>query len=196
MTGREIIESGLVELYCLGLLSGDLQLLLESHLSTDEAVRLESQKIYEALAAYGSRFETAIKPGLKSKLFSKLDGFNVEPPLLSPGSSVEEWMFYLEVLEMKPPHQMDELIMLPIASTGSHSNFVLWGNPGNILAEETHDELVEHVLVCRGGCEMLIDGKESTYGEGDYMRIEPRHHHSGIITSGSPAIMIVQRRAA
>jgi len=43
---------------------------------------------------------------------------------------------------------------------------------------------------------MIVDGEKTIYKEGDYFCIHPYQIHSGVVLSGDPMIMIVQRRAA
>lgn len=74
MSNKDLIQSGLLELYALDLCSPEEKAKVEAALASDEAVMKEYLEITEALDHLA--VEQAIEPptGLKQSLFERLDG--------------------------------------------------------------------------------------------------------------------------
>jgi quercetin dioxygenase-like cupin family protein len=195
MSVKELIESGILELYCLGIASEEERAIVDSLADRDERVRAELSEIDHALASYGSRFRPSME-AIRQKIFARIEEPIHEPALLSADSSQHEWLSYLNQLGLKSPSDLEEIAIKELPQNGSHLTMVLWATPESIIPDEEHDDLDEHFLICEGSCEMNVDGIKTSYSRGDYFFIPPHHKHSGVVKSGNPMIIIVQRRAA
>ncbi len=203
MTAKELIESGIVELYCLGIASDDERLLVESMANDSQELREEITAVHDALAKYAIAYTAANpKENLKKRIF---DSIEVEeapeaqdsfPPKLDEHSSSSDWLNYLHQHQITPPAAAAGLMMVELPGNEDYYTYVVFGNPGDVVEEELHTGHLEYLLVCSGTCEMHIDGKSTQHRAGDLISITPGIRHSGRVTGTQQMIVIGQRRAA
>jgi len=183
-------------MYCLGIASEEETVLVNKLVAVDEQVQDELAAINNSLAAYASRFRSPGMSSVKQEIFARIGDEFGEPSLLSENSSAEEWLSYLTQLNLNPPKDLDEIMIHELPNNGDHSTMILWAGKGAAIPVEEHEDINEHFLVCSGSCEMMVNGSRSLLQQGNYFCIHPHQIHSGIVISGDPMIMIVQRRAA
>ena len=195
MSVKELIDSGILELYCLGIASEEEKALVDSFAEKNETVKAELSEIEHALSAYASGFRPSMEI-TKQKIFKRIEEQISEPELLTNDSSVQEWLIYLHHLGLKSPSDLEGIEVKELPQTAPHFTMVLWATPDSLIPDEEHADLNEHFLICEGSCEMDVDGIKTSYSQGDYFCIHPHQKHSGRVISGNPMIIIVQRRAA
>ena len=91
MNRKEIIESGILESYALGIASDEERRQVELLLSTDETLREELNKIEEALFKYASSHAVMPPDKVKENLFEKLDFKS--PVILEPKKNNNAWYY-------------------------------------------------------------------------------------------------------
>ena len=196
MSVKEIIDSGILEMYCLGIASDDEKALIEKLIVSENELQKELGEINTALARYASDFRKEAMPSLKQRILEQIELSPQEPEQLSENSSIVEWLNYVDHLGLKPSTNIEGLDVRELPQRSTHLTMVLWGTKGAIIPDEEHEAIDEHFLICKGACEMTIDGVKTIYGEGGYLCIHPHHIHSGVVISDEPMMLIVQRRAA
>ncbi len=197
MTPQELMNSGIIELYCLGIASDMEHKIVEDIMQNDSHVRLEIEDINKALSLYASQQIEEKFLNIKKKIFDHIsaedDG---AAPLLTRNSHADEWLNYIEDQKIQRSTTAQGLSTFDLPGNEKRTTFILWGNKGDVLPDEEHDGLVEVVLVLSGSCEMIIDGKQISFSKGDCFSISPNILHSGVITSEEEMLVVVQRRAA
>lgn len=203
MTAQDLIESGIVELYCLGIASDDEKKLVEEMAVADHSLQEEIAAVNEALARYALSASGQVhKERVKEKIFATIQSHSATagqeyfPPLLDKSSKVDDWLNYLKEHHVSPAEQANGLEMIELPGNDARYTYVVFGRPGDVVDEEVHDGHHELLLICSGTCDMVIDGVRKPYQAGDLISIVPGTRHSGVITGTERMIVIGQRRAA
>ena len=203
MSVADLIESGIVELYCLGIASEEEKLLVEQLAADSPELNKEISSIHEALALFAVEGSKLNPPAeLKEKILSSLGDQTTAtkqlslPPALTAQSKVDAWLEYLSHHNIVIPTTDFELIITDLPGTAAYFTYVVFGNPGAAVPEEIHDGHNEYLLICKGECEMTMAGQKSRYKAGDFLTIAPGTRHSGLVTGTETMIAIGQRRAA
>lgn len=203
MNVKELISSGVIELYCLGIASDEERSVVEELMLKDPSVKEEIALINDALAHYAVA-ASAVIPSvtLKEKILSAIQSPEAEPtpvnlpPKLTPQSTAQEWLQYLSDEHIEEPAEHDDVHMIELPGTESYYSYAVFARPGGIVNEETHFGHDEYLLIVEGECEMTIGGKTQAYKPGDFITITPGIPHSAVVTGKSRMIVIGQRRAA
>ncbi|MFI5134576.1 MAG: hypothetical protein ACHQD9_01865 [Chitinophagales bacterium] len=196
MTGKELIDSGILELYCFVIATEEERQTVEMLAANDDTVRNEINEIKTALNTYAGTLGPHKSKELKQQIFDRIDHSTGQPPLLDSNSSAAEWLRYINELELKQPDNLDGISIEELSVTSESVTMILWGKKGGIISDEEHEDLDEHILICKGSCEMTAEGKKVFCRSGDYLCIHSHQIHSGKVTSDEMMIAIVQRRAA
>lgn len=203
MTAQDLIESGIVELYCLGIASDDEKKLVEEMAAIDHALQEEIAAVHEALARYALAASSQVhKTGVKEKIFASIQAESASgeqehfPPLLNYSSKAGDWLNYLDAHHIAPAEQANGIEMIELPGNDAYYTYVVFGRPGDVVDEEVHNGHQEFLLICSGTCDMVIDGVRKPYQAGDLISIVPGTRHSGVITGTERMIVIGQRRAA
>lgn len=203
MSVADLIESGIVELYCLGIATVEENMLVEQLAADSPELKKEITAIQEALALYavaGSKLNPPAE--LKEKILSSLEDHSSTtkqlnlPPVLTAASEIDSWLEYLSDHNIVIPTMDFDLIMTDLPGTAAYFTYVVFGNPGAVVPEEIHDGHDEYLLICKGECEMNMEGQKSRYKAGDFLSISPGTRHTGLVTGTETMIAIGQRRAA
>src|SRR5688572_28171356 len=100
MNTGELISSGLIDMYCMGLASDEEKALVEKHAATSEEVRKEIVSVTEALHLYVAASGKSPSLNLKSKILNAVKHSSATeidlPPRLTLYSKVNEWSEYLD----------------------------------------------------------------------------------------------------
>ncbi|MBK9732587.1 MAG: cupin domain-containing protein [Chitinophagaceae bacterium] len=203
MTSRDLIASGVIELYCLGIASEEENLLVEQLALNDQLLKDEIAAVNDALAKFAVAVSNIAPPQyLKEKIISTIESINIEkptgnlPPRLTAESTITEWLDYLKVNQVAPSETKEELVVIDLPGTEDFVTYVVFGKPGAGVAEEVHSGHDEYLFICKGECEMTIAGIKSAHKPGDFLTITPGTLHSAVVTGNGPMIVIGQRRAA
>lgn len=203
MTAQDLIESGIVELYCLGIASDDEKKLVEEMAAADHALQEEIAAVNEALARYALAASSQVhKESVKEKIFASIQSHSATgepehfPPLLDKSSKAGDWLNYLAEYQILPAEPASGLEMIELPGNDACYTYVVIGEPGAVVDEEVHEGHEEFLLICSGTCEMVINGERKAYHAGDLISIVPGIRHSGLVTGSEQMIVIGQRRAA
>ena len=203
MNSQELISSGIIELYCLGIASDEERLLVEELANGDASIIREIASVNEALAHYAISSPPKNPPvGLKEKILAsitsdgKKDANLTLPPRLIHSSTIEEWLNYLDENEILEPAEYEGVYFMELPGNEDYYTYVVFAKEGGVVPEETHHTHDEYLLICKGTCEMTIGGEKNTYSAGDFIEITPGIPHSAFITGKERMIVIGQRRAA
>jgi quercetin dioxygenase-like cupin family protein len=198
---NELISSGIIEMYCLGIATEEETKQVEKFASENNAVRDEILVVREALELYASANHASPPATLKNKIMAAI--MNSEkrdqpfdfPPRLSRYSTVEEWMNYISSNHIAPPKEYEGLYLLDLPGDKKQATYIVWAKKGAVV-EESHSEEDECLLMLEGNCSIIIDGKTGYYHEGDLVFIPKNSVHRAEVLSDNPMLVIGQRIAA
>ncbi|HYV91846.1 MAG TPA: cupin domain-containing protein [Chitinophagales bacterium] len=198
MNAKELIDSGIIELYVMGIAGDDECVLVETLAQEDDIVRHEIASVNDALIAYSATNVSPVLPaGLKNKILGFIESSHSKlPPRLTAESTANEWLQYLEEQQINPPENFHGIYFLELPGTEDYYTYAVWGKNGDYVDEEFHPLHHEYLFVCNGECEMTINGKKSEHRGGDFIEIAPGVPHSARVLGKELMLVIGQRRAA
>lgn len=182
---NEYMDSGILEEFCLGLLSREESINISLAAEKFPAVK---QRIEEIEAGLLNVYRINPSPNIKQELFKLIENdisggtINLEnPPLINRFSDLNAWNIALKNLFQ--PEGDDELKMVPIVENANKELFVGWLYTP--LHEDGHekDEFSESFLILEGTCTCDLNGNLFFLEAGDFITIPPATRHSILPTT-------------
>lgn len=200
-TGKNYIESGILEQYVLGHTSPDETREIELVAAADPAIRMEIEKISEALMAYAMDHAINPSPILKPLLLATIDYSErlkngepvTEPPALNENSAIEDYAAWLNRKDMT--YQGTENIYAKIIGyTAEATTAIIWIK--DYAPQEIHDHEIEKFLIVEGTCYITVGDEVNELSPGDYFAVPLYKTHMVKVTSTIACKIILQRTAA
>ena len=192
------ISSGILETYCLGLVTPAERLKVEEYARQYPEIKNEIDTIWVSLEEYAKN--KGIEPHSCSKIklllavYEQSSGIDKAfPPLIKENTTVndfKEWMAGKMI--PSPVEDYDNLSFYDLPSTDTVTNFMVWAREGH--EEEEHTEYNEYIVILDGHCDMYFNEEKKHYEAGEIIFIPPLVPHHAVITSDRPMIAIVQRQ--
>jgi len=202
MNTKEYIESGVLELYVLGLSSAEQCAEIEALAAKHPEIYTEIAEISVALEKYAQLNEVAPHPLIKPLLMATIDyterlksGEPVSfPAVLNENSKIEDYQQWINREDMKAPVDFEEVFAKIIGYTPEATSAIVWIK--NMAPEEVHDHEFEKFLILEGTCDITIGDKVHQLVPGDYLSIPLHVSHNVKVTSKNTCKVILQRIAA
>lgn len=200
---KAYIESGVLEMYILDMLTDAERQEVESMAAAYSEVALEIAELREAIETYGKSH--AVKPPATVKAFIMATADYSErlqngeqpgdPPLLSENSTIEDYAPWLDREDISRPEDAEDIYAKIIGYTPSQLTAIVWAKIA--LPSEVHHDEYEKFLIVEGSCELIVGEVVHKLSAGDFLKI-PLHvpHYISKITSNIPCKAILQRTAA
>ncbi len=200
-TGKEYIESGVLEQYVLGLTSPEETMEVEQRAAEDPSIREEIDTISEAMEAYAMQHGIGPDPILKPFLLATIDyterlksGEPVTvPPALNENSTIEDYALWLNRADMIAPNT-ENIHAKVIGYTAEATTAIVWIK--DFAPQEVHDHEIEKFLIVEGTCDITVGDTVYQLAAGDYFPIPLHKKHLVKVTSFIPCKIILQRVAA
>jgi mannose-6-phosphate isomerase-like protein (cupin superfamily) len=199
---EEYIESGILEMYVLGVTSAEENAEVQKMASIHREIVDEIDNICMAVEVDAQR--KAIEPAaiIKPFIMSMVDYMerlsNGEqpciPPLLNEESSVSDYSEWINRQDMYLPDDFKDFHAKIIGYSPQVTTAIVWIKNG--APEETHQRELENFLILEGSCEITIEDKVHQLAAGSYLSIPLYKKHHLTITSSIPCKIILQRIAA
>ncbi len=200
---KEYIESGILDLYALGLTSAEETLEVSAMATSHIEIRDEIDAIVAALKLQAEQ-STKRQPNLTLKPFlmatidymERMKSGEPEsiPPLLNPSSRITDFSEWINRPDFQFPEDFSEFYAKIIGNNIEATTAIAWiktGAPG-----ETHHNESERFLVLEGSCDIKIGETVHRLKVGDFMQIPLHEDHVLMVTSTIPCKVILQRVAA
>jgi quercetin dioxygenase-like cupin family protein len=199
---KEIIESGVLELYAMGGLGEAARAEIEQALAKDPMLVLEVQNIEQALTVYAQARAIAPPVTAKPLLMAKIDykerlkpGEHPEDlPTLSAASTIRDFDPWLQRSDMVLPKNFEAVHVIILAEEPNKLTALVWLKYG--APEETHTVAYEKFLVVEGTCNIIVESQVHSLQAGDYFSVPLHRKHSVKVTSPEPCKIILQRVTA
>jgi hypothetical protein len=178
------IESGILEVYCLGTLSAAESAEVEAAAAAHPEIEAEIGHILQTLEQYPVAHTAAPAPALRGRVLDFLNPFLAQksaaidlnnPPILDQYSDPAAWRLALEGVE---PDVFEEGFSLKVLSSSPTVELcVVWLS--DALTEDAHDadEFGESFLLLEGACECDFDGQYARYSVGDFFNVPANTRH-------------------
>ncbi len=199
---KAYIESGILEMYVLGLTTEQESLEIKDLINSNEEIHLEIMRITASLENYASGADIKPNPMIKVFLLASIDyterikkGESVTaPPILNDNSKIEDYTNWLNRSDMILPKDFDQAHAKIIGYTPEAITAIVWLK--SMAPQEVHTNEFEKFLIIEGSCDITIDENVYQLIPGDYLSIPLHSKHDVKITSIIPCKIILQRVAA
>jgi mannose-6-phosphate isomerase-like protein (cupin superfamily) len=196
------IESGILEIYVLGLATPEEVKEVEEMRDAHESISKEIEAISETLKVYAESNANSINSTIKPMLLAGIDyeerlkkGEQLSfPPILNNNSSIQDYHEWVSREDMVKPDDFDGTFIKIIGFTPEVSTAIVWVQ--NETPYEVHTDEHEKFLILEGTCDIDIDGQVHKLIPGDYLSIPLHAGHVVRVTSDIPCKLILQRVAA
>jgi len=201
-TIKEIVESGVLELYVIGDLSDQKLIQIEQQISESKVLQKEVRAIEKAFEEYA--FANTIEPDATFKPMQlavtnyttrlTYGEVPVDPPSLHAGSKVSDYKEWLDKTNMQEPDEYDSMHGKIIGSNEAKTTMIIWLKEG--APEEMHTDELEKFLIVEGTCDIKIGNQVHSLKAGDYLSIPLYINHTVTVTSSKRCKIILERAAA
>lgn len=199
---ESFIESGILEIYVLGMASPDEIRQVEEMYTAHDEVRKEIEEISKSLKSYAEANLQKPNISVKAMIMAAIDyeerlkkGEPISfPPILNNNSTIKDYSEWINRKDMTFPDDFDQMHVKIIGYTPEASTAIVW-----IQSEtpyEVHTDEYEKFLILEGTCDIDIDGDVHSLMPGDYLSIPLHKGHIVKVTSQTPCKVILQRVAA
>ena len=195
MNVQEYINSGIIEDYCLGVLTPEEMKEVAHQAMIHDDIKFEIEAYESALKEYAGEFARDRKKDIKKNLFDIFDNLETEEdihaenlPLINKYSSAENWLRFVKPLlpaKLEEPSMVHEL-----PAKDGVDQFIFWTNEG--LPYEIHKTTHETLLVLEGRCVCYIEDEVHELNPGDFLCIPLHKSHNVEIVNG-PVMAVIQR---
>lgn len=201
-TIEKYINSGILELYVLGLTSDDENIEISNLAEIHTEIKNEIEEIEFALNSYAEKSCPEISPATKEWIMTTINYTErlqngeemAYPPMLNKNSKIEDFDIWLKRDNMQAPEDYEALHAKIIAATPEAKTLIVWLKYG--APPEEHTNEMEHFLIVEGTCDITIGNKVHHLVPGNYLSIPLFVDHDVKVTSLTPCKVILQRVAA
>ena len=186
---RDFLESGIIEMYCMGIVSDEEKMLVETFARNHKEVQDEIDAVHKTLQNYALAEEKSPAHSLKEKIMAA-----ILPPLLKENHELKIWMNYLKENAISTTQKFDQLLVMDLPSSEKQITYLAWAKKG-IELEESHESEDEYLLMLAGSCSFTFNGITQFYYKGDTVFIPKNTIHKAVAMS-SDMLLLGQRIAA
>ncbi len=198
------IESGILEMYVLGLTSVEENHEVEKMAASHPEISAEIDAITKALVQHSENKIQQMQPNstVKPLIMATIDyterlknGEKLsDPPLLNEKSTVADYEEWLNRKDLELEKEVEDIEVKLIGYKPGLISAILWIKDSTPY--EIHDNEIEKFLIVEGTCDIVTDEKVYSLVPGDYYSIPLHLGHVVKVTSKVPCKAILQRLAA
>ncbi|MEO8962123.1 MAG: cupin domain-containing protein [Ginsengibacter sp.] len=203
MTSKEYIDSGILEMYVMGMANHNEREKVEKMADSNPVIRHEIDSISDVLEKYALAHAIKPSPVIKPLLMATIDyseriksGEPISfPPVLHNNSMAEDYATWLDRPDLDfSGSDWDNLFVKIIGHTPEMTTAIVWIKQHTPF--EIHHEELESFLIIEGSCDIRVGDKSNPLVPGDYFAIPLHEYHSVKVTSSTACKAILQRVAA
>lgn len=196
------IDSGLLELFVLGLTNEEETALVVAAISNNANIANEIESITNSLLHIDSLAIPEPNPTVKTITLATID-FSERlkggetpgnPPILNSNSKIIDYIEWLNRPDFQAPQAFDDAFAKIINYTPQCLSLLVWLK--TYAPHEVHDNEYERFLIVEGSCEITFNNKVHSLNPGDYLQIPLHTEHVLKVTSAIPCKVVLQRVAA
>jgi mannose-6-phosphate isomerase-like protein (cupin superfamily) len=199
-TIEEYINSGIIELYVMGMTTNEENIEITKLAKENTEIRNEIEAIENALQQTATAPE--ISPAVKAFVMATIDYTErlrkgeeyVVAPFLNKESKIEDFETWINKPYLQVSEDYETIDAKIISASPEATTILVWLKHGAPL--EVHDKEYEHFLIVEGTCTIMIGDQEHNLSPGDYLSIPLYIGHSVTVTSNIACKIILQRVAA
>jgi mannose-6-phosphate isomerase-like protein (cupin superfamily) len=201
-TIKSFLDSGILEMYVLGMASPEEVIQVQEMVVLHEEVRKEIDDISKVLKGYAETHAATPNNTIKAMILASVDYEErlkkgeqpSSPPILTDYSEIKDYDEWLTRKDMVLPADFNEIHARIIGYTPQAISAIVWIK--SETSYEVHDNEYEKFLILEGTCDIDIDGDIHQLIPGDCLTIPLHKGHTVKVTSQTPCKVILQRVAA
>lgn len=186
----DFIQSGILEGYCMDLLSIDERAYVLGMCLLHPEVKDELDNIETTLEKLAAAASVEPADHIKGKILAAL-GFDDKSqlPLTSKTADVDYWLDIMS--DLIPADPTEDFILHELTVTEQvHQMLVI--TKSNV-PDETHGDFIESFFILKGHCECTVGDDTVKLGRGDFLEV-PLHVHHDIRITSPHVVAILQRQ--
>jgi mannose-6-phosphate isomerase-like protein (cupin superfamily) len=199
---KEYIETGILEIYALGLATDEQTKEVELFAQQYPEIRNEIFRISEDLEFFARKNAVEPHPAAKFLLMATIDYMERikkgevpgSPPELTKNSKISDYAEWLNRKDLLAPEENEGLFLKIIGYHPKMTTAIVWIK--EMAPEEVHDQEHERFLIVEGECDILVGNTKQHFVPGDYFEVPLHESHQVVVTSTLPCKVILQRKAA
>ncbi|MGY4385071.1 mannose-6-phosphate isomerase-like protein (cupin superfamily) [Pedobacter sp. UYP24] len=199
---KEVIDSGLLELYVLNETTAEQNSTIELLASVHPEIHKEIVAIEVALEKFALSYSIDPDPIIRPFLLATIDystriksGETIAiAPLLDENSKPEDYGEWLIRDDMRAPADFEDVFAKVMSYTPEAISAIVWVR--SMAPQEVHDHEYERFLILEGSCDIYVEQEAFSLIAGDYFQIPLHKKHHVQVTSKFPCKVILQRVAA
>ncbi|WP_048920506.1 cupin domain-containing protein [Rufibacter radiotolerans] len=196
------IESGILELYVMGITSPQETQEVEQMAAAHPEVKAEIDQISRAVEAYAQEHAIAPRETVKPLVLATIDYLQrlakgepaVDPPMLAKNSKLETYAPWLNRADLTLSEEEEEDIFVKIIGhTPKTTTAIVWIK--DMSDYEVHHDEYERFLIVEGTCDMIAGEHLYKLKPGDFFEVPLHTQHMIKVTSKVPCKAVLQRVA-
>jgi mannose-6-phosphate isomerase-like protein (cupin superfamily) len=199
---NEYINSGILEMYVLGLTSPEENKEVEKLSILHPEIKEEIESISNALITYSETKAPKIDPTVKPLILATIDYMErikngeerTVPPVLNEYSKISDYDQWLERIDLELKEDLEDFTIKLIGYQPGAMTAIVWIKEATPY--EIHDDEFEKFLILEGTCDIITDTHTLSLRPGDYYSLPLNLGHVVKVTSKIPCKVILQRIAA
>ena len=201
-SAAEYINSGILEMYVLGMTSDAENLEITKLASANTEIKNEIEAIERSIMLYAEEGVGNINSTVKPMVMATIDYTErlkageapTFPPLLHEKSQIADYAEWLNRPDIIMPVEFNDIYVKIIGHEAAVTSAIVWIKKGTDY--EVHDDQFEKFLIVEGTCDIVTNEKVFSLKPGDYLNIPLNIGHEVIVTSKMPCKVVLQRVAA
>jgi mannose-6-phosphate isomerase-like protein (cupin superfamily) len=198
----EYIESGILELYVMGMLSAAEAVEVEKMMAMHPEVMQEVSTIERSLEKYAQANAVEPHATVKPLLLATIDFMQrlgngeapSNPPIMNENSAAKDFSEWIDRPDFQNPQNVDDIHVKLIAHTPQATTAIVWIR--YMAPDEVHHNEYEKFLILEGTCNIHVGNKVHSLKPGDYFQIPLHSDHRVEVTSSVACKVVLQRVAA
>jgi mannose-6-phosphate isomerase-like protein (cupin superfamily) len=195
MDHKAYMESGIIEDYCLGVLSAEESKAVERQAKLYPEIKQEIEDYLNALEQYALNSNFYPDSDIKNKTFQLLNNLQLEEeasldklPLLNKFSDHNNW---LKIVKPVLPEKLsDKMFIRVLRDDKKVSQILIWSAVD--YPDEVHEDVKECFIILKGRCRCYIEDEVVELGPGGFLEI-PMYKHHDVRVLEYPVLAVVQR---
>ena len=195
MSLKDYIDSGMIEDYCLGLLTPDEMEDVAKHAKIHPEIKERINEYQLALKQYAAELSPYTGKSQKKQLMEIIDNLEAETsidiktlPLINKYSNLKKW---LPLAKSVLPSALEEPTLIhELRDEKGINQFLLWTIVD--APYELHEDVYETLLLLEGECICRVGEDAYHLNTGDFLAIPLHKHHNLEVVKG-PVLLLVQR---
>ena len=194
MNIQDFIQSGIIEMYCMGCVSEQEKQRVEEYSLRYPEVKKEIAEVYNTLQSYAALDGNILRSSLKEKIVGRIEADLTAkqlPPIIQEKQDVNYWLNYLAQKKCFAPVDFNEIHSIDLPSSSKQTTYVVWAKKGASV-EESHDDEDEYLFMLCGTCNVICNGVGQLYHSGDLVYVPKKVVHKAI--SYSDDMLLIGQR--